>query len=357
MITNINIAGFKSFVNENIPLAQLTLLAGLNSSGKSSVIQALRMYLLAYQGQSPWILGHGGITELRSKFVSPKDSINISLSFQNKSQALLKLDEQSIVPPELGVELIYVGADRLGPQPNLPTEQATQVSPHVGAQGEFVLDFISRLSEQNYILPKPLLHAKSQSQTFASVLQDWLSEITPGVKFSYQRNTKADISHAEIDSFRPTNTGFGLSYTLPIIAAALGCVATPLNESGNQAWVDTWETNKANNGILLMVENPEAHLHPKGQTAMGKLLALCAQQGAQVIVETHSEHVMDGIRIAIKQADINYQAVKFLYFNKDEQGRTQFASPNIDEHARLDSWPEGFFDQTLKNRALLAKRN
>lgn len=356
MIPNINISGFKSFVNKDVSLAGLTLLTGLNSSGKSSVIQALRMYHLAYQGREPWLLGHGGINELRSKFVGPKESIGIKLSFDNNTASLLSFNENGVIAPNVGAECIYVGADRLGPQPNLPVEQMNG-GPHVGSKGEYVLDFISRLSEQEYILPKELLHEDSTSQTFGHVLQCWLSEITPGVKFEYQRNIRADVAYAEIDTYRPTNVGFGLSYTLPIIAAALGSVAKPLSDEGNALWVHQWEANKATNGMLLMVENPEAHLHPKGQTAMGKLLALCAKAGAQVVVETHSEHVMDGIRLAIKQGDINHQQVKFHYFTKDEMGRTQLTSPKIDENAKLDSWPEGFFDQTLKNRALLAKRS
>lgn len=357
MITNINISGFKSFISQNIPLAKLTLLAGLNSSGKSTVIQALRMYHQAYQGDSPLLTGHGNVNELRSKFVGPNEKIRINLDFSNEESSSLQLREQEIQRPETGSEIIYIGADRLGPQPSLPTEQAFNVSPHVGVKGEYVLDFISRLSEQGYVLPDELLHPDSTSKVFSQVLQDWLSEITPGVKFSYQRNIKADISHAEIDSHRPTNVGFGLSYTLPIIAAALGSVAKPLSPEGNAPWVQAWEANKASKGMLVMVENPEAHLHPKGQTAMGKLLALCAQQGAQVLVETHSEHVMDGIRIAIKQGQIAAAGVKFHYFTKNDQGRTELISPTIDENAKLDSWPEGFFDQTLKNRALLARRS
>lgn len=357
MLTNINVSGFKSFVNKDISLEKLTLLTGLNSSGKSSVIQAIRMYHLSYMGKSPLLPGHGGVPELRSKHVGPKESIRISLEDKHGRKNIFSLSDNELTKPTYAPELMYVGADRLGPQPNLPIEQVMNRSPHVGDKGEYVFDFISKLTEQEYILPDSLRHPNSQSALFADVLKDWLSEVTPGAKFSYQRNTKADISHAEIDTYRPTNVGFGLSYTLPIIAAALGCVAVPLNKEGNNAWVQAWELNKTQNGMLLMVENPEAHLHPKGQTAMGKLLALCAQQGVQVIVETHSEHVMDGIRIAIKLGQINHNLVRFHYFTKDEQGKTDLISPKIDEKAKLDTWPEGFFDQTLKNRALLAKRN
>jgi predicted ATPase len=57
----------------------------------------------------------------------------------------------------------------------------------------------------------------------------------------------------------------------------------------------------ASPGSLLLLENPEAHLHPRGQTAMAELIARTAAAGAQVIVETHSDHVLNGVRLAVKR--------------------------------------------------------
>ncbi len=357
MINSLKISGFKSFVNEDLALSQLTLLAGLNSSGKSSIVQALRMHNAALTVGSPLLFGHGGIDELRSKFVAPKDSILIQLTLEDGSKSTLTLPENDPASTKTGPEFFYIGADRLGPQPNLPIEQSLNTSPRVGDKGEYVFDFITRLVENNYVLPENLYHENAQGVTFEHILQGWLSEISPDVNFTFQRNNKADISHAEIDTFRPTNVGFGLSYTLPIIAAALGAAATPAAPENNEPWVTSWEARKKKNGVLLVLENPEAHLHPRGQTAMGKLLALCAAAGIQVIVETHSEHVMDGIRIAIKQKSIDNKKVKFHYFTKIKNKPSIVQSPNINQDAKLDFWPEGFFDQTLKNRAILARRS
>ena len=87
------------------------------------------------------------------------------------------------------------------------------------------------------------------------------------------------------------------------------------------------------------------------------MLALCAAQGVQLVVETHSEHVMDALRIAVKKQEINSDQVKFHYFSKSNDSPTQVQSPSLSEDGKLDYWPEGFFDQTLKNRAILAKRS
>ncbi|NUH54658.1 DUF3696 domain-containing protein [Citrobacter portucalensis] len=89
---------------------------------------------------------------------------------------------------------------------------------------------------------------------------------------------------------------------------------------------------------------------------MGKMIALAASNGIQIIVETHSEHVMDGIRIAVKEKDLSHELVKFNYFNKNEDGHTEITSPSLDENGKLSFWPNGFFDQALKNRSLLARK-
>lgn len=80
------------------------------------------------------------------------------------------------------------------------------------------------------------------------------------------------------DYFTAQNVGFGISYVLPIVLALV----------------------KAKKGELIILENPEAHLHPRGQRKMGELIARAAQGGVQVIVETHSDHILNGIRFVCK---------------------------------------------------------
>ena len=351
-----HIKGFKSFVDTKIKFANLTLLAGLNNSGKSSVIQALRMYSAALNKESPLLSAHGEVTDLRSNYVNANEVISVSLDFESNKQGVMLLSDHRVENPLCGPELFYIGADRLGPQSFLPLNLSLDARPKVGNQGEFVFDFVTRLEEYGYLLPDALRHPKAQGNSFEYVLQGWLTEIAPGVMFSFSTNKKADISHAEIDGHRPANVGFGLSYTLPIIAATLGSVAKAPTLDEQDDWVSDWESSKKKSGVLLVLENPEAHLHPQGQTAMGKMIAIAASCGVQVIVETHSEHVMDGIRIAVKQGLIDSQLVKFNYLSKGADNLTKIDEPKLDDDGKLDFWPEGFFDQTLKNRSILAKK-
>src|SRR5690606_40491371 len=102
------------------------------------------------------------------------------------------------------------------------------------------------------------------------------------------------------------------------------------NSNNLEDWLVEWEELKSENGVLLVLENPEAHLHPQGQTAMGILLAYAASCGVQIVVETHSEHVMDGIRIAVKDGILESNSVKFHYLSKTKEGLTKLETPVID---------------------------
>ena len=357
MINQLEIQALKSFKANVITLKPLTLLAGLNNSGKSTFIQSIRMYLAAFKGDSPLLEGYGGVSDIRSNLTVATSKIKVEMKFSNGTKDEIQLSEGSVVAPNKCPETLYISADRFGPKTSLPMNQSLDAVPNIGDRGEFVIDYIKKLTDYGYLVPDILVHENSQGKTFEYALEGWLTEIAPGVEFKFNTNPKADISHAEINNFRPTNVGFGLSYTLPIIAALLGASAYLKDTSEQDERITAWEKSKAESGRLLILENPEAHLHPQGQTAMGKLIALVAASGIQVIVETHSDHLMDGIRIAVKEQKLKSDDAVFHYFSKTESGETIINTPKLDGNGKLDYWPPGFFDQTLKNRAILAKRS
>ena len=131
----------------------------------------------------------------------------------------------------------------------------------------------------------------------------------------------------ETEFHRPVNTGFGYVQVLPIVAAALA----------------------AEKGDVLLIENPEVHLHPGGQSMMGMFLSEVAAAGVQVILETHSDHVLNGIRRSVKASEISADDVELYYFRPRESGKEQAVNPHIDSSGNIDQWPEGFFDQTDKD--------
>ncbi len=119
-----------------------------------------------------------------------------------------------------------------------------------------------------------------------------MGEISTGVKFNTTDipNTDNVLLDMQFEQpnlgftgrFRPTNVGFGISYALPVVTALLA----------------------AQPGELIIIENPESHIHPRGQAGLGKLIAKTAMNDVQLIVETHSDHIVNGIRISKLRVDI-----------------------------------------------------
>jgi predicted ATPase len=91
-------------------------------------------------------------------------------------------------------------------------------------------------------------------------------------------------------------------------------------------------------------------LHPQGQAALGELMARCASDGAQIIAETHSDHLLNGVRLAVKRRLIKSSDVVLHYFSRSiETGEASVQSPAVLDSGRLSNWPGGFFDQWDKD--------
>ena len=168
-------------------------------------------------------------------------------------------------------------------------------------------------------------------------VEAWIGEISPGVRIKLETDLEMDLVSLRYqfrlqdglsNAYRATNVGFGLTYTLPIVVAALA--ASP--------------------DSLLLIENPEAHLHPQGQSRIGDLLARVASCGVQVVIETHSDHVLNGIRLAVHAGNLRPDEMMLYFFRLDEQdGHSEVISPRIDSDGRIEPWPTGFFDQAEKD--------
>ena len=237
----------------------------------------------------------------------------------------------------------YLQAERLGPR------TAFQVSDHevrrrrqLGPKGEFAAHFLSVHGREPIAL-KALAHPQAKSDALADQIEAWTANVSPGVRIHTEALEQIDLvnlrysfvtDRAVSNQFRATNVGFGLTYTLPILTAILS----------------------AERGGLLLLENPEAHLHPKGQIEIGRLLARAAECGVQVIMETHSDHILNGMRLAVHHGEASAEKVRLLYFTRKAEGdvsRAEVINVEVDGDGRLDQWPDGFFDQWDKALAAL----
>ena len=370
MLRKIKLSNFKCFQNLELNCAPLTLLCGLNGMGKSSVIQALlvlrqsfvsgelhdgRLVLgdeLADIGTGADVLFEGAERdsigfELHSDQIPTPWALSFAYS-QTADQLIAETNppKQSIplVPsewcevPPFARRLIYIDAGRTGPRKFYPLSETLARRGDFGSGSEYALNYLDR--HQNDELPDNDARCPDlESRRLLPVVDRWLQEVTPGVHLHLERVSAADALIAgfsfdrpgdvETRPYRATNVGFGLSYTLPVLLALL-----------------------AEAGTLCLIENPEAHLHPRGQTKLAELAVRASMAGVQVIVETHSDHFMDGIRISVRDGLLQPPEVAFHYFERSD-GETIVSSPQIDAGGRLDTWPSGFFDQHEENLAKL----
>lgn len=381
MIDSITLGNFKCFRNECIPLKRLTLLSGINGAGKSSVIQGLlilRQIYLRSDFRGPQISLSGDLVDLgRAKDIlyseAAEDIIMLTLEGQGRTLTAGwqvdketgeatwgnagEAEDEAHTLDELGFSLFnggpagnpkvggfnYLNAERFGPRKALPMGGGGIGLFDVGKHGDKVFEAL--LAHQDSIV-LPAGDARRLESAPGDRLRDqieaWLYEISPGVRLDIKGLENADLAvgsfsfgrEGELRSpgYRPTNVGFGLSYILPVLAALLA----------------------APKGGLVLIENPEAHLHPRGQTRMGELCARAAAAGVQVILETHSDHVLDGARLSVRQGLLGREDAVF-HFLQQSDGRAVRRTPEIDGEGRLSEWPEGFFDQHRRNAAQLAR--
>ena len=241
------------------------------------------------------------------------------------------------VPP-FARTLLYVDAERIGPRKFYALSEAMARRGDFGAGSEYALNYLNlhqddRLPEDDPRCPD------LRSRRLIEVVNWWLQNVTPGVHLQLETVSAADALIAgfsferpgdvETRRYRATNVGFGLSYTLPVLLALL-----------------------ADTGTLCLIENPEAHLHPRGQTKLAELAVRASMAGVQILAETHSDHFMDGVRIAVRDGLISPERAAFHYFERAD-GATIVSSPQIDADGRLSTWPSGFFDQHEENLAKL----
>jgi predicted ATPase len=351
MIDSIEIDSFKSFRSESIPVKGLNILTGLNGSGKSTIIHSFRMVLESLMGHSPFIKGFGGFDELKCNS-SSQNEIKISITEDKKCTGSVTLTKQghrnSDVTEILNFD--YIGADRLGPSSTLPFGTNDRVG--VGDKGQFCVDFFWYF--ENVLVQDELLHPKTKSRKLSHQLDAWMGEISPGVSLNFFGEKKHDISHIEIDNHRATNTGFGISYALPIVLSVLVMSSRDSGAGIADSLAEAWFERNLSRPPLLLVENPEAHLHPMGQTAMGKLLALASGRDVQIVAETHSDHFLDGVRIQAKDGKVDPNNVAIYFFEKSADEETLRTSIKLDDRGKLNKWPKGFFDQSAANLRNLA---
>lgn len=395
MLTNITLENFKCFKEEiEFPLKQINLLTGINGRGKSTLLQSL---LLMRQSIDDHFFANkiilngsciklGKFEDIRNSNVSRDENITFKYKFNylsvdvefgfeyilgenQKDNRIANIDRCSFSSPRfksshkvqlsqteilsnhlfklmpiaaiqekedmIAVEMMeqtafsrffetihYVSADRIGPQDFYLKDHLSEF-PNVGARGENTINLLDKLRDT------PIheeLCLGDDAQILLTQTEAWLQEIFEGAKLEIPKTLSSVIeplfnTDSSKNRYKSSNIGFGYSYILPIVVS--GLIAEP--------------------GEVLIVENPEAHLHPRAQSRLVRFLAKVSQTGVQVFIETHSDHILNALRIAVYDMLIKNEEANILYF-PPEIGQPIIQIP-IQEDGRIENWPPGFFDQ------------
>lgn len=370
MLTRIDLRFFKCFELLKLPLAPLTLLTGLNASGKSSVLQAL---VLLHQtmcehewttrlalngigvrlGSTPDVVDEVfgrngfeiGLESDGNVYEWAFDGDRRDMSMRVKSVSVNgKTSEHPqelryLLPPDESEsvallahrlrDLTYITAERVPPQEVYPLEDPHTVSV-VGSRGEHAMSVLHWGRDTpvmtELVLPgSPAIRLRQ--------VEERMRTLFPGFTLDLQQTSRGNLvilglRMSDATGFHsPVHTGFGLTQTLPVVVAALSAAKCD----------------------IILIENPEVHLHPAGQARMGQFMADMARAGLQVLVETHSDHVLNGVRRTIKDNQLDADQVAIHFFRPRSEGLAQVLSPSIDDSGNIDYWPEGFFDQFDKD--------
>lgn len=220
----------------------------------------------------------------------------------------------------------YVSADRQGPQKYEELEEFPE-NHRVDHWGKNVVNTIN-----SYSKPVPAerrLRPSDGETTLQTAVSEWVDYIMNGGEINVHHDDESQVISLDICTnsdkgsrrFKPYNVGFGYSYILAIIVTSL------IGQKDS----------------IVIIENPEAHLHGQAQSRLTELLSKLAASGVQVFIETHSEHIVNGFRKEMLKdnCSLTNEDTSIYFFDKDFEPKKL----KIESNGYIPNWPAGFFDQ------------
>lgn len=377
MITKVTLNNFKCFATStSIPMSQITVLYGKNGRGKSSVIQSLLLLsqsLIRNGGSLGPLLISDSVVSLgtfqdilnRNNRGFNTISFEVETDVENDNERVLHLsfhgDRQrptiavldDLRVGEVSYRVSYKLADDQGaseqsvessflPQSDIRTYNYLRSISYVSAERRGPRNFEDRrdnLTQRDVdVKGDNLINALfKEDDDFKDRFSEELSLILSGASVRVLANENTpdridlflDSTNDNSSGFRPTNVGFGYSYVLPIV----------------------FKTMIAPKDSMVIIENPEAHLYPGAQSRLLDFLVKYAtRNNLQIILETHSDHIINGMRLAVKESRISAQSTSILYFDRseDDSGTPSIESIHLNEKGALSKQPEDFMDEWTK---------
>lgn len=357
-ISSLRLSNFKSVAESGVDLAPFTLVVGENSSGKSTLLHALYLLSNGVIGsftidEAEDILGIPSVTILNTsagssdpvsigvdvEFPSFKSSWGMNWNPTHGSESWeLEHGDRNDVKTVLGRGVHYLGPLRENPKRSGRAAVWGDLI-GVGEGGEFTADFLAQQGAETTGLPMP----EGSAITIIDVLRSWVTDLGLAADLRTVRpggsKLKAgtiEVKPHGLDSFFPlSSVGIGVSQLLPVLVQCL--LAEP--------------------GSVLLLEQPELHLHPALQQRLTDFFIAMVRSGRQVIVETHSEYMVSRLRrrIAEDPHDEILGMYKLVFAERDrETGLSSYREVELSPLGAIEEWPAGFFDQAAEEeRAII----
>lgn len=388
MIKKISFSNFKCLDGQSFDLKKLNVFSGYNGRGKSSVMQYLLMLSQSVRGardidklhlNGDWV-SLGDFDEILTddnkmslgccletddsqcntvdlQYKLGDDDIKVGLVEKCVINGVDYFDTMGVLGDAASIDtkrqlkptpqallnilnnVHFISANRVGPVKFIEKQEVPETH-CVGVNGDFTINTISTYKS---LIPieMNLDRADCQNHSLKELVSLWMSYIMDGGDVNIEGDTKIEgrksssVLALEFSSplkgssrfFKSYNVGFGYSYILSVVVTAL----------------------IAKKDSIVIVENPEAHLHPQAQSRMALLLSKLADKGVQVFVETHSEHILNGFRLAALKEDsaITNEDLSIYFFDNNYHIERLVLEPN----GRIRNWPKGFFDQSQHDLA------
>lgn len=341
MIDHLYIQNFKSISCLDITLKDINVLVGANSSGKSTIFQAL--LLLAQNandknGLNGQLVSMGTRRDVKCKYSDDKE-IHIWVRNEFGSSFGLRINDNSFVIDSQPCEqetskcirntldyhkrnFQYLSSDRIGPKKWYPRNMSVEDT--IDSKGIYAFSFL--LDHSTDVLEDALI-SDNEDLTLLSQVNWWLNHImnarihvteVPGgelILSTYDVGALTGIS--------PSNVGAGISY---IVSVLITCLSSPKN------------------GIIL-VENPEIHLHPSAQARLCEFFIMIANSHRQVFIETHSDHIFNGFRVGLANRLIDNQKIGLWFSSLNNEHLTELEKIQIGRHGSIQNPRKDLFDQ------------
>lgn len=361
MITELTLANFKCFANKtSFKLSKFNVFYGKNGRGKSTAMQPFLLLCQNIKRKGSIIdislkgsyVDLGNYNDVVNIYKEKEEQIIIEIKSNFDNNLILTYGRSDVGPTMIhlndawsgdkhlvssvgtvesdsdtknsdamtGIKVLdslkqlrYIAASRRGPV-NYEERQDDFEKNDIGATGERLINSLAKCD-----IP------------FIVEFQEALSYILSGATLKIEDDKKVDHIDLLLDSkdnsngFKPSNVGYGYSFVLPIIYQILS----------------------SEPGTMIIIENPEAHLYPGAQSRLVEwTVAEANKKDLQIILETHSDHIINGLRISIKKSNLNRNDVVIQFIDRDNDNDTpKVKSIKIDQNGTLSENPKDFMDE------------